>query len=174
MEKTLSLDISGKVFRVRTVTLDKIQGTLLNELDTDIRCHYFERDPHLFRHILNAYRYDLVHVPRDICPLLFKEELLFWKIPLTLVAPCCWKYLYEVDSDIETVKILIQNEKIFEKDEPIVKATESIIKTVNIADHSDIPDKYKDKQTEEKDKVKRLYSFWQFLDDPASSPAAKV
>lgn len=178
MDHVISLDIGGEIFKVKKVTLERIQGTLLNDLDSEIKCYNFERDPHLFRHIINAYRYGLVHVPRDICPLLFKKELLFWNIPLTLVAPCCWKYLYEVDNDIETVKVLIQNDTGFENNEEIKNAKNSIKSTVHASEHpcEEAPVKIESNINKEKDDddVNKLNLFWLFLDEPASSVAAKV
>ncbi|XP_053384724.1 potassium voltage-gated channel protein egl-36-like [Mercenaria mercenaria] len=174
--KVVTIDIGGKIFKVRKSTVDRIEGTKLSKLGTSIETHSFERDPQLFRHILNAYRYGLVHVPRDVCPVVFKEELLFWNIPLTLVAPCCWKYLYEVDNDVETVKILIKNKNKFENNEDTDKVQDSIERTVFGAEHSE-------NKTEKPSEVKgegksghadKQNTLWLLLDEPGSSAAAKI
>lgn len=130
MSEDITFEVGGKTFKTKKLTLRKIPGSRLARLDTDVDRYEFDKDPYLFRHILNAHRDGVVHVPRDVCPVVFKEELLFWNIPFALVKPCCWKYLYEADGETETVKLLIENENDFESNYADDNSRSSIKQTV--------------------------------------------
>ena len=53
---------------------------------------FFNRNPLLFDSILDAYRRGTVHFPHDVCSSFVQEELEYWGIPETCLAPCCWHW----------------------------------------------------------------------------------
>lgn len=169
MSEYITLEVGGKTFKTKKLTLDRIPDSQLARLDTAVDRYEFDRDPYLFRHILNAHRDRVVHVPRDVCPVVFKDELLYWNIPLALVKPCCWKYLYEPDGEIETIKLLIENENEFDTNYADDKSRSSIKQTVFSSPES--AGSRNEVCLDEKNKGSYV---WSILDEPGSSKGAKV
>lgn len=113
--KTIELDIGGTVFKTELFTLMTIPGSRLANIEeeTDFynqqtNIYYFDRDPHSFKQILNAYRNGELHVSRDICPQQFRQELEFWRVPIKMLSPCCWKAFYKTDDDLNVIGNLLQ------------------------------------------------------------------
>lgn len=52
--------------------------------------YFFDRDPYLFRYILNFYQSGKLHSSPDDCPVAFKDELDFFGIPICELGDCCW------------------------------------------------------------------------------------
>ena len=52
--------------------------------------YFFDRDPYLFRYILNYYNCGKLHASQEDCPIAFKDELDFFGIPLHEIEDCCW------------------------------------------------------------------------------------
>uniref|UniRef100_A0A3Q2YLA5 A-type voltage-gated potassium channel KCND1 n=1 Tax=Hippocampus comes TaxID=109280 RepID=A0A3Q2YLA5_HIPCM len=52
---------------------------------------FFDRDPSLFRHILNFYQTGKLHFPRHECIAAFDEELAFFGIVPEVIADCCYE-----------------------------------------------------------------------------------
>lgn len=173
MDTTVELDIGGKLFKTRKSTLMSIDGSYLSNLENFDENH-FDRDPFLFRHILNAYRDGVVHVPRDVCPRLFKNEMVFWKIPFKMIAPCCWKYMYEVEDDIDTLEILLEEEGKHNSKNRIGNIQKRIKTSVSDEDvkKEDKEDSKTDVLHAKDETIKAR--LWIFLEEPASSTAAKV
>lgn len=63
----------------------------------------------LFASILDAYRKGAVHMPKDTCGLTFRQELEFWELAPSLVAPCCLGAMYSSDSESDTMTALVNN-----------------------------------------------------------------
>lgn len=173
MDTIVELDIGGKLFKTKKSTLVSIDGSYLSNLE-NFDENYFDRDPFLFRHILNAHRDGVVHVPRDVCPCLFKKEMVFWKIPFKMIAPCCWKYMYEADDDIDTLEILLEEEGRYTSQSKIGNIHKSI--KTSVIDKDVREDNNEDPHTDvlhTKDETIKA-KLWLFLEEPASSTAAKV
>lgn len=161
------LDISGTLFKVRRSTLKTIPNSRLALLE--VQHHkspiFFDRDPESFNHILSAYRDGELHIPKHICPQRFQSELDFWKIPIDLLAPCCWKTFYKTQEDLSLTAALLARLQ-----RPCFYGNAVDDRNKSIKHH--IPKmllKKKDKGVEEKP-----CQLWLFLEEPASSPAAKV
>ncbi|KAL9959465.1 hypothetical protein ACROYT_G032791 [Oculina patagonica] len=59
----------------------------------DRRKEYFlDRDPYLFKFVLNYYRYGKLHCSQEDCPAAFEEELQFYGFSIYDVDNCCWDY----------------------------------------------------------------------------------
>jgi hypothetical protein len=176
----VEFDIGGTIFKTKRSTLKSIDGSFLSNLDDTKDKYFFDTDPVLFRHVLNAHRKGIIHVPRDVCPLLFKEEILFWKLPLTLVAPCCWKYMYEAESDKDTYKILLQNRNKYDSCNKVdqTKAEACIAHFISSDDEKPTRGGSNNNGNVDGISVEKeqtmAFRIWLLLDEPGSSTAAKV
>uniref|UniRef100_A0A3Q3BL30 Potassium voltage-gated channel, Shal-related subfamily, member 1 n=1 Tax=Kryptolebias marmoratus TaxID=37003 RepID=A0A3Q3BL30_KRYMA len=76
-------------------TLDRYPDTLLGSSEKeffyneDMQEYFFDRDPEMFRHILNFYRTGKLHYPRNECIQAFDEELAFYGIVPEIIGDCC-------------------------------------------------------------------------------------
>lgn len=76
-------------------TLDRYPETLLGSSEKeffyneDTQEYFFDRDPEMFRHILNFYRTGKLHYPRHECIQAFDEELAFYGIVPEIIGDCC-------------------------------------------------------------------------------------
>ena len=91
----LKLNVSGRHYEAWLQTIERFPETLLGShereyfRDADTGEYFFDRDPDLFRYILNYYRTGRIHMPRDVCFTAFNDELAFFGIRTDVVADCC-------------------------------------------------------------------------------------
>lgn len=91
------INVSGRRFETWRNTLEKYPDTLLgsNEreffYDEDVREYFFDRDPDIFRHILNYYRTGKLHYPKHECLTSYDEELAFFGILPDVIGDCCYE-----------------------------------------------------------------------------------
>uniref|UniRef100_A0A3B1ITQ5 BTB domain-containing protein n=1 Tax=Astyanax mexicanus TaxID=7994 RepID=A0A3B1ITQ5_ASTMX len=87
-EGFIILNVSGTKFQTWRNTLERYPDTLLGSTERDFFYHeetneyFFDRDPDIFRHILNFYRTGKLHYPRHelvVCS--------WWKGNTS----CCWR-----------------------------------------------------------------------------------
>lgn len=110
----IKLNIRGRRFEVLSATLMNVPNTRLSTLDKnsifyDIARdeYFFDRDPDVFNSILNLYTMGKLHIPKNICGAVMKEEMKFWRIPHQQVSECCLRTFYQVEEDqgmIEEIK----------------------------------------------------------------------
>lgn len=90
------LNVSGQRFTTEKSSLMRHPHTLLGShmlarfFDEVKQEYFFDRDPHLFRYILNYYQSGKLHSSPDDCPVAFKDELDYFGIPIYELAECCW------------------------------------------------------------------------------------
>ena len=93
----LRINVSGRRFETWRTTLDKYPDTLLgsNEkeffYDDETKEYFFDRDPDLFRHVLNYYRTGRLHYPKHECISAYDEELAFFGIMPEIIGDCCYE-----------------------------------------------------------------------------------
>ncbi|XP_060105439.1 potassium voltage-gated channel subfamily C member 1-like [Heteronotia binoei] len=107
MESTkekIVLNVGGIRHETYCSTLKAFPGTKLCQL-TEPQSHakfdydpgtnefFFDRSNRVFGNVLNYYRTKHLHCPAEVCKSFWEEELLFWEIPHTTLAPCCWMKL---------------------------------------------------------------------------------
>ena len=91
----LRLNISGRHYEAWLQTIERFPDTLLGSeerdyfRDADTGEYFFDRDPDLFRYILNYYRTGRIHLPRGVCFAAFLDELAFFGIRNDVIADCC-------------------------------------------------------------------------------------
>ncbi|XP_063431299.1 potassium voltage-gated channel subfamily B member 2-like [Mytilus trossulus] len=98
------LNISGTKYEVtRNSLLTQVSsrlGQLASSLDsTKLEEIYFNRPSVPFEAILMFYQTGKLHLPPNICPNVFKEELEYWEIDHELMEQCCFlNYIQFLDS----------------------------------------------------------------------------
>ncbi|XP_074134083.1 A-type voltage-gated potassium channel KCND1 [Sminthopsis crassicaudata] len=94
-DEVLVVNVSGRRFQTWKNTLARYPDTLLGSsekeffFNPDSGEYFFDRDPDLFRHVLNFYRTGRLHCPRQECIQAFDEELAFYGIVPELIGDCC-------------------------------------------------------------------------------------
>lgn len=90
------LNVSGQRYTTERKCLQRHPHTLLGSemltrfFDPIKKEYFFDRDPYLFRYILNFYQCGKLHSSPDDCPVAFKDELDFFGIPICELEDCCW------------------------------------------------------------------------------------
>uniref|UniRef100_A0A8C6V526 A-type voltage-gated potassium channel KCND1 n=1 Tax=Neogobius melanostomus TaxID=47308 RepID=A0A8C6V526_9GOBI len=96
-EVLIVLNVSGTKFQTWSDTLERYPDTLLGSSERDFFFHeetneyFFDRDPDIFRHILNFYRTGKLHYPRQECIAAYDEELSFFGIIPEIIGDCCYE-----------------------------------------------------------------------------------
>lgn len=91
------INVSGRRFETWRNTVEKYPDTLLgsNEreffFDEESREYFFDRDPDIFRHVLNYYRTGKLHYPKHECLMQYDEELAFFGIIPDVIGDCCYE-----------------------------------------------------------------------------------
>jgi len=152
----LTINVSGTKFRINESLLDQFPETLLgnqerrnNFYDQKDNEYFFDRDPFLFKFIYRYYKLGKLHFPDSECCEAYSDELDFFEINLTEIAPCC----------CETFATFLMN-KIKEKEEDTIAM---INKKMLISDDtsSTKPSNFR-------------FSCWNFVEEPHSSYPALV
>ncbi|KAG5282708.1 hypothetical protein AALO_G00058990 [Alosa alosa] len=96
-DELIVLNVSGRRFQTWRNTLDRYPDTLLGSSEKEFFFneesgeYFFDRDPDLFRSILNFYRTGKLHYPRYECILAYEEELAFFGIIPEIISDCCYE-----------------------------------------------------------------------------------
>lgn len=93
--RRLILNVSGCKYRINEYYLKQYPETLLGSCEREkyydkVRQEYFfDRDPHIFRHIFNFYKSGKLHYSSQDCHESFLDELKFFRMKIADVNPCC-------------------------------------------------------------------------------------
>lgn len=106
MRSSFRVSENDSVFFLQTWknTLDRYPETLLGSsekeffFNEDTQEYFFDRDPEMFRHILNFYRTGKLHYPRHECVQAFDEELAFYGIVPEIIGDCCMEVNWASES----------------------------------------------------------------------------
>ncbi|XP_066499637.1 potassium voltage-gated channel subfamily D member 3 isoform X2 [Hoplias malabaricus] len=96
-DELIVLNVSGRRFQTWRNTLDRYPDTLLGSSEKEFffneetREYFFDRDPDVFRSILNFYRTGKLHYPRYECITAYDEELAFFGIIPEIISDCCYE-----------------------------------------------------------------------------------
>ncbi|XP_051954389.1 LOW QUALITY PROTEIN: potassium voltage-gated channel subfamily F member 1a [Xyrauchen texanus] len=86
---------------------------LCDDYDSSKREFYFDRDPEVFRCIMELYFYGEIHMKRGICPMCFMREMEFWGINADYLDECCQGSLNELETELaeiaEKVKTILED-----------------------------------------------------------------
>uniref|UniRef100_A0A8C4GTB7 A-type voltage-gated potassium channel KCND1 n=1 Tax=Dicentrarchus labrax TaxID=13489 RepID=A0A8C4GTB7_DICLA len=96
-DELIILNVSGRRFETWRNTLDRYPDTLLGSSEKEFfyneetKEYFFDRDPDVFRSILNFYRTGKLHYPRYECISSYEEELAFFGIIPEIIGDCCYE-----------------------------------------------------------------------------------
>ncbi|CAL8367992.1 unnamed protein product [Lota lota] len=96
-DELIILNVSGRRFQTWRNTLDRYPDTLLGSSEKEFfyneetREYFFDRDPDMFRSVLNFYRTGKLHYPRSECISAYDEELAFFGIIPEIIGDCCYE-----------------------------------------------------------------------------------
>lgn len=150
------LNIGGTIFETTYETLGHEPDTLLATLrpsSPEYRANrgqfFFDRNPDIFNCVLDLYRTGELHLPHGFCGATLRTELKFWRIPEDRISICCLQTYFKYDTD------------------------RGVLDTLHEAFEAKVLD-YNPKEAEGSKWVTIKRTCWLFLDQPNSSPAAKV
>jgi len=95
-DEIITMNVSGVRYQAWKQTLEKFPETLLGSCEKEYfynerkKEYFFDRDPEIFRHVLNFYRTGKMHFPRTECVSALDEELTFFGILPDLISDCCY------------------------------------------------------------------------------------
>ncbi|TKS77684.1 Potassium voltage-gated channel subfamily D member 3 [Collichthys lucidus] len=96
-DEVIILNVSGRRFQTWRNTLDRYPDTLLGSSEKEFffneetKEYFFDRDPDVFRSVLNFYRTGKLHYPRYECISSYDEELAFFGIVPEIIGDCCYE-----------------------------------------------------------------------------------
>ncbi|XP_063746683.1 potassium voltage-gated channel subfamily D member 3 isoform X2 [Eleginops maclovinus] len=96
-DELIILNVSGRRFETWRNTLDRYPDTLLGSSEKEFfyneetKEYFFDRDPDVFRSVLNFYRTGKLHYPRYECISSYDEELAFFGIISEIIGDCCYE-----------------------------------------------------------------------------------
>ncbi|XP_071332503.1 A-type voltage-gated potassium channel KCND3 isoform X1 [Trachinotus anak] len=96
-DELIILNVSGRRFQTWRNTLDRYPDTLLGSSEKEFfyneetKEYFFDRDPDVFRSVLNFYRTGKLHYPRYECISSYDEELAFFGIVPEIIGDCCYE-----------------------------------------------------------------------------------
>lgn len=96
-KETLTFNVGGKIFETYASTLQKDSSSLLSN-KAFLQAHYredkeeffFDRDPDIFKSILNYMRTGKLHLPSYVCGPSVKHEFNYWGLSPKKIEQCCW------------------------------------------------------------------------------------
>ncbi|KAL7979916.1 hypothetical protein Chor_004385 [Crotalus horridus] len=122
LEEKIFLNIGGLRYETYASTLQVFPGTKLCcltepqaaatfDYDPDTKEYFFDRSSYLFEEVLNYYRTKELHCSDLICKSVLDEELAYWGLNNTLLAPCCWQKLIIAEGQKEEYGIPEENQE---------------------------------------------------------------
>ncbi|KAM3174436.1 hypothetical protein ACTXT7_010546 [Hymenolepis weldensis] len=97
----LKINVSGVKFEIPRYFVDQHPNTLLGSTereyfyDEENHEYYFDRDPAIFRYIVDYYRHGFLHFPRADCFLAYENEMHFFRISTECMGDCCYEYFQD-------------------------------------------------------------------------------
>lgn len=157
-EDTITINIGGELFRTSKETFKRFPGSRLAQLDkssghyeSKTRSYFFDRNPIMFRYIIDYYKTGELHIPLHICPRMVEQDLYYWGIQLTDITDCCKNVLEENVANLEAEEHLM-NEYF---------TVPQNVYSLNSKDFSEYLTNWRTR-------------VWELLDDHKSSTTAKV
>ncbi|XP_015668206.1 potassium voltage-gated channel subfamily C member 3-like [Protobothrops mucrosquamatus] len=122
LEEKIFLNVGGLRYETYASTLQVFPGTKLCRLtepqaaatfdyDPDTKEFFFDRSSYLFEEVLNYYRTKELHCSDLICKSVLDEELAYWELGDTPLAPCCWQKLTIAEGQKEEYGIPEENQE---------------------------------------------------------------
>lgn len=174
----ITINVGGFRHNTFLTTLKNVPDTRLSwiaenhpnspDYDPVLGEYFFDRHPRIFSEVLNYYRIGKLHCPVDVCSALFQEELSYWGINDRDIEPCCWVlYKRQINTE-ETLKTFhLDNARKASGDNGSKRERKRTLVSF-FGSETVLKRNYRKSWKRFRPKV------WALLDDPHSSPAAKV
>lgn len=97
----LYINVSGVKFEILRFFVEQYPNTLLGSAEREYffdetnEEYYFDRDPSIFRYIIEFYRHGFLHFPRADCFLAYENEMHFFGISTEYMGDCCYEYFQD-------------------------------------------------------------------------------
>ncbi|KAK3599703.1 hypothetical protein CHS0354_037174 [Potamilus streckersoni] len=157
-KETVVFNVGGKKFETYCSTLRAQPNSRLadekflkSHFREEQKDYFFDKDPDIFRVVLNYLRTGQLHLPSYICGPAIKDELEYWGLSHQLIERCCWNNYNSWNSTLEALNRLERDRKGFL--------------------HEDLQETGKRQTSGWKHTRSRL---WAFLNNPASSKGSKI
>lgn len=117
MLRLQTVNVSGTKFQLHEELWVKIKKKLPSQCNDKV--YYINdeifvaRDSRAFQAILYSMLGSELHIPNDMCPSVFRQELHFWGIDETNLAKCCFVKYMAYFEDQEALKVNLQLSFIF-------------------------------------------------------------
>ncbi|ELU15234.1 hypothetical protein CAPTEDRAFT_187221 [Capitella teleta] len=112
----VTLNIRGVIYQINTKAIEQQPGTLLADILRNHRGNtifddeiFFDRDPFIFNCIMNFYSSGHLHFRHCMCRNEVQNELEYWKIDSTKLAPCCWVWFGQKAATEKKCRAVSQN-----------------------------------------------------------------
>ncbi|CAC5388333.1 unnamed protein product [Mytilus coruscus] len=93
-EKYVIFNISGHIYRIQRHIKNKLpnENQIIHITENgEHQTHYvYYRDKDVFERVLKFYGGSCIHIPHNVCPVEFVEELKFWGINPSSLSSCCF------------------------------------------------------------------------------------
>nr|CDS28257.2 potassium voltage gated channel subfamily D [Hymenolepis microstoma] len=120
LERKTRINVSGTIFETWQSTLDRYPYTLLGSSEREYfynevtHEYFFDRDPQVFRYILNYYRTGRLHFPKQECVSIYENELNFFGIRPDALEICCYEDYMEKKKEDADRFVTIKEELSFD------------------------------------------------------------
>ncbi|XP_071098187.1 potassium voltage-gated channel protein Shaw-like [Haliotis cracherodii] len=116
--RKMIFNVGGTKFQTLRETLNGCESTRLSDelflnthYDTDGCEYFFDKDPEMFRSVLNYVRSGKLHLPATLCGPMIKEEMEFWGLSEIDIEPCCWAVYNNWTSTVNALEQLEKDRK---------------------------------------------------------------
>ncbi|XP_067653644.1 potassium voltage-gated channel protein Shaw-like [Haliotis asinina] len=116
--ETILFNVGGSQFETYRSTLNRLPFSPLADEDflkkhyrEDRKEYFFDRDPDVFKAILNYLRTGELHLPAWLCGASIKNELAFWGVEEDEIEECCWTNYNSWTTTLEALRKLEKNRK---------------------------------------------------------------
>ncbi|KAK3599702.1 hypothetical protein CHS0354_037173 [Potamilus streckersoni] len=117
-EATVVFNVGGTTFETYWSTLHAQPNSKLADekflskhFRKDQGDYFFDKDPDIFRVVLNYLRTGELHLPSYICGPAIKDELEYWGLSYHLIERCCWNNYNSWNSTLEALNQLERDRK---------------------------------------------------------------
>ena len=104
LRKTINKIRKGRIWKTINTFDENELEELCDDFSPDLTEFFFDRDPSLFKFILNYYRIGKLHICSNLCPVNLNNELIYWDLENPFMDICCEEKLYDKQNEVEKAR----------------------------------------------------------------------